>query len=185
VPDPVISSLFEAFVPSRERQRRLGPDATFEALADVQGNAAAGERLFFDQNRSQCSKCHRVGERGGQVGPDLVLIGKKLSPLQMFEALVDPSRVIDPKYQTHTVLLDDGRVVTGLLDTETTNEITLVTAQGDKVTIAITNIESRKLDNASLMPTGLGTEMTAQQVADLLAYLTNLNTDSRVRSMKR
>jgi putative heme-binding domain-containing protein len=174
VPDPVISSLFEGFVPPRERQRRLGPDTNFEALADLQGDAAAGERLFFDQSRSQCSKCHRVGERGGQVGPDLKLIGKKLSPLQIFEALVDPSRVIEPMYQTHTLLLDDGTVVTGLMDSETTDEISLITAQGDKVKIAIEDIESRKLVNTSLMPTGLGTEMTAQQIADLLAYLTSM-----------
>jgi putative heme-binding domain-containing protein len=178
LPDPVISSLFEAFVPPRERQRRLSLDAKFDELADVQGDAAAGQKLFFDQDRSQCSKCHRVGDRGGQVGPDLALIGKKLSPPQLFEALIDPSRVIEPKYQTHTVLLNDGKVVTGLLDAETTGEttgeITLVTAQGEKVSIAIDNIESRKLANTSLMPTGLGTEMTAQQVADLLAYLTSL-----------
>jgi putative heme-binding domain-containing protein len=161
-------------VPARERQRRLGPDATFADLADLQGNSAAGQALFFDQNRSQCSKCHRVGERGGQVGPDLAQIGKKSSAAQLFEALVDPNRVIEPKYQTHLVQLADGRVITGLLDVETTNELTLITAQGEKVRIPIADIESRELAKTSIMPTGLAAELTAQQAADLLEYLSSL-----------
>ncbi len=174
VPDPVVSSLFEAFVPARERQRRLGPEATYAELADIRGDATAGQALFFDQNRSQCSKCHRVGQRGGQVGPDLAQIGKKLTPAQLFEALVDPSRVIDPKYQSHTVQLLDGKIITGLSDTETTDELTLITAQGDKIKIAVGDIESRKLESTSIMPSGLGVELTAQQAADLLDYLSNL-----------
>ncbi|HUP78169.1 MAG TPA: hypothetical protein VM260_06345, partial [Pirellula sp.] len=119
-------------------------------------------------------KCHRVGERGGQVGPDLLHVGKKLSPSQLFESLVEPSRVIDPKYQSHTVLLTDGKVITGLLDQESATQLTLVNAQGEKIVIDVADIETRKLDTKSIMPTGLGAELTAQQAADLMAYLSSL-----------
>ncbi len=174
VPDPLISSLFEAFVPASERQRRLGPGATYAEIADITGNAATGEAWFFDQNKSQCAKCHRVGERGGQVGPDLLHVGKKLSPSQLFESLVDPSRIIEPKYQSHTVLLTDGKVITGLLDQESAKQLTLINAQGERIGVDVADIETRKLDTKSIMPTGLGSELTAQQAADLLAYLTSL-----------
>ncbi len=174
VPDPLISSLFEAFVPSGQRQRRLGPGATYPEIADISGKAATGQAWFFDQNKSQCAKCHRVGERGGQVGPDLLHVGKKLSPTQLFESLVDPSRVIEPKYQSQTVLLTDGKVITGLLDQESAKQLTLVNAQGEKIVIDVADIETRKLDTKSIMPNGLGAELTAQQAADLIAYLSSL-----------
>ncbi len=174
VPDPMISSLFEAFVPARDRQRRLGPGATYVEIADLSGNPATGEAWFFDLNKSQCAKCHRVGQRGGQVGPDLLHIGTKLSPSQLFESIVDPSRIIEPRYQSHTVLLTDGKVITGLLDEESAQQLRLINAQGEKITIDIADIESRKLDTKSIMPTGLGGELTAQQTADLLAYLSSL-----------
>ncbi len=174
VPDPLISSLFEASVPASQRQRRLGLGATFAEIADIGGKAAAGEAWFFDQARSQCAKCHRVGERGGQIGPDLLHIGKKLSPSQLFESLVDPSRTIEPKYQGHTLLLTDGRVITGLLDEETEKQLKLTNAQGEKIIVDVAEIESRKLDTKSIMPTGLGGDLTAQQAADLIAYLSSL-----------
>ena len=174
VPDPMISSLFEAFVPATERQRRLGPGATYAEIADLSGNPTIGEAWFFDPNKSQCAKCHRVGQRGGQVGPDMLKVGTKLSPSQLFESIVDPSRNIEPKFQSHTVLLTDGKVVTGLLDQESEKQLTLINAQGVKIAIEVSEIESRKLDSTSIMPTGLVSELTAQQAADLLAYLTSL-----------
>jgi putative heme-binding domain-containing protein len=170
----LISSLFEAFVPARLRQRRLGPNATYAEIADLRGNPTTGEAWFFDLNKSQCAKCHRVGLRGGQVGPDLLHVGTKLTPPQLFESIVDPSRIIEPKYQSHSLLLTDGNVITGLLDHESETQLTLINAKGEKVTVEKMEIESRKLDSVSIMPTGLGSELTAQQAADLIAYLSGL-----------
>ena len=174
VPDPLVSSLFESFLPAEQRQRRLGPGATYAEIADIVGMADAGETWFFDRNRSQCAACHRIGERGGQVGPNLMHIGKKLSPSQLFESLVDPSRTIEPKYQSHTVLLTNGNVVSGLLHEETSKQLTLINAQGEKIAVDLTEIETRKLDIKSIMPSGLASELTAQQAANLLAYLASL-----------
>ncbi|MGV3484131.1 MAG: PQQ-dependent sugar dehydrogenase [Planctomycetaceae bacterium] len=173
-PDPLVSALFEAFVPPGERQRRLGTNATYADVAEIVGDPVAGEAWFFDPLRSQCSKCHRVGERGSQVGPDLMQIGTKRSAAQLFEALVDPNRTIEPAYQSHTVLLSDGQTVTGLLANETETQLTLITAQGERMVVDIADIESRRLDSTSLMPSGLASELTAQQAADLLAYLASL-----------
>ncbi len=173
-PDPLVSSLFESFLPADQRQRRLGLGATYAEIADIGGQAAAGEAWFFDRNRSQCAICHRVGQKGGQVGPDLIHIGKKLSPAQLFESLADPSRTIEPKYQSHTVLLEDGKVVTGLLHESTATQLTLINTQGEKIVIDVADIETRKLDSKSIMPSGLASELTAKQAADLIAYLVSL-----------
>ncbi len=172
--DPLISSLFEAHLPAHQRQRRLGPNATYSDVADMAGDIQRGKAYFFDEARSQCSKCHRVGDRGGQVGPALSDLGKRQSPMQIFESLMYPSRIIDAKYQTHIVLTDDGNTMSGLLVAESPTALTLVDAKGQQVTIPVNTIESRKLDSKSLMPAGLGGELTAQQAADLLAFLSSL-----------
>ena len=172
--DPLVSSLFEAFLPAHQRQRRLGPTASYSDVADMEGDPARGQQFFFDEARSQCSKCHRVGERGGQVGPALSDIGKRQSPAQIFESIMDPNRVIEAKFQTHIVVTDDGKSISGLLISETPQSLTLVDAKGQQFVVPVSSIESRKLDTKSLMPTGLANELTAQQAADLLAYLSSL-----------
>ena len=72
------------------------------------------------------------------------------------------------------MLLSDGKVITGLLDQESAKQLTLVNSQGEKIVIDVADIETRKLDTKSIMPTGLGGELTAQQAADLIAYLSSL-----------
>jgi putative heme-binding domain-containing protein len=101
-------------------------------------------------------------------------VGTKLTASQLFESIVDPSRIIEPKYQSLSVLLTDGKVLTGLLDQESEKQLTLINAKGEKVTVEKMEIESRKFDSVSIMPTGLGSELTAQQAADLIAYLSGL-----------
>lgn len=172
--DPLISSLMEAHVPARERQRRLGASATYADVADVVGDAQAGQAWFFDTSRAQCSKCHRVGNRGGMVGPELTKIGAKLTPAQIFEALADPSRIIESKYQSHLIVLAEGKVISGLITEETPTQLTLVDPQGETLKIAIDDIEARRPDTKSIMPAGTLNGLTAQQVADLLAYLSSL-----------
>ena len=134
----------------------------------------AGEAWFFDTVRAQCSKCHRVGPRGGMVGPDLTKIGAKSSPAQLFEALADPSRIIEPKYQSHLFVLAEGKVISGLVTEESPTRVTLVDPQGETLTLDSDDIDSRQLDSKSIMPAGALTGLTAQQVADLLAYLSTL-----------
>ncbi len=172
--DPCISALFEAFLPATERQRRLATNASFAEVADLHGDAVAGEAYFFDSARSQCSKCHRVGTRGSQLGPDLTQVGKASSATQLFESLLDPSRVIAPQYQSHTMLLLSGEVVTGLIKEETAESLTLLSPQGTVQTIKISELEARNPAPQSLMPSGLTNALTAQQIADLLAYLQTL-----------
>lgn len=172
--DPLVSSLFEAYLPAHKRQRRLGPTATFSDVADMAGDVARGRTHFFDETRAQCSKCHRVNNQGGQVGPELTGIGKRQSPAQIFESLIDPSRIIDPKFQTHVVVTDEGQAISGLLVSESPQEVVLVDAKGQQHRIPATSIDSRKLDSKSLMPSGMLGELTAQQAADLLAFLSSL-----------
>ncbi len=172
--DPLIASLFEAHLAPHQRERRLSPGAVFADVASLTGDAARGQAYFFDSTRSQCAQCHRVGDSGGQVGPVMDGIGVRQTPAQLFESIVDPSRVVEARYQSRSVLTTDGRVVTGLLAESSDERLVLITAQGERLTIATEEIDMQQTSRVSLMPSGLAAGMTAQQMADLLAYLGGL-----------
>jgi putative heme-binding domain-containing protein len=174
VSDPLMASLFEAHVPAGQRQRRLSAATAFAEVADLVGDKLRGEAYFFDHAASQCSKCHRVGERGVQVGPSLDDVGLRQTPAQIFESIAEPSRIIDPRYQSHVVLTTEGQVITGLLAEESSEYLLLVDSQGERIQIAKADADSRRTGSKSLMPDGLTSAMTAQQMADLLAYLSSL-----------
>lgn len=92
----------------------------------------------------------------------------------MLESILEPSKLIEPKYVTHLVETDDGRIVTGLLLSKDDNEVVLKDAQDKVSRIPTKQIEQLVPQRQSLMPDLLFRDMTAQQVADLLAYLGSL-----------
>lgn len=174
VDDPVVASLFEGFLPAAERQRRLGPEASFPDVAGLVGSPARGRDLFFSTTRLQCGTCHRVGREGGRIGPDLSGVGRRLPPSQLFEAIAEPDRQIAQEYATHLILRLDGTVVRGLLEEESPDTLRLRTATGELVTIPLAEVDEHTTESQSLMPSGLAAQLTAEEMADLLAWLATL-----------
>lgn len=172
--DTVISSLFEAHIPEENRLKRLSVGSRWSDIANLDGDVVRGAKLFRDPNRFQCARCHEVEKEGGRIGPKLDAIGLKSAKSQLFEAIAEPSRTVEVKYQTLRVMTEDGNVVTGLLESESEQELVLVVANGDKIRVAIEEIAERKIEPQSLMPTGLMEQMTAQEMADLIEYLSSL-----------
>ena len=172
--DPMISSLFEAFLPEQERVKRLHVGARFSDIEDRIGDPMRGGELFREQGRLQCSRCHQVAGIGGAIGPSMDSIGRSLSRAQVFEAIAEPSRKIDPKYQTLRILTQDGEVITGLLVSESDTTIQIVSSAGEKFNVPLSDVSERRLEATSLMPAGLLEQLTSQEMADLLAYLASL-----------
>jgi putative heme-binding domain-containing protein len=138
------------------------------------GDAERGRLLFHEQASVTCRNCHRVGASGKQVGPELTGIGKKYDRRQLLESLLEPSRRIDPAFVTYVVQTDDGRSLTGVVVERTDEHLTLRDAQDQVVTIPLASVEEQTQQLQSLMPEGLLRDLTAQQAADLLEYLTTL-----------
>ena len=109
-----------------------------------------------------------------QMSLNLDGIGARRNRKELLASILEPSRLIEPAYQTYVVLTDTGEIVTGLKVAETDSEWTLRSADGKDIRIPIDSIESSRLQTQSLMPTGLAAEMTADELADLLAYLESL-----------
>ncbi|MBA2113651.1 family 16 glycoside hydrolase [Bremerella alba] len=141
------------------------------AMAAVRGkpNFERGRSLFFS---STCGKCHRLGTLGGSIGPDLTSIPHKFDQRYLVEAIVDPSKNISDQYGSSIVLLDSGRVITGLL-VENDEEVTIYPNEpnADPVKVSRDEIEDVQSSPVSQMPKDLLNPLNPEEVRDLINYL--------------
>ena len=140
----------------------------------IPGDAKRGRALFLDQERTKCNSCHRVNEEGGRVGPDLSAIGGKFDRPHLIESLLEPSRQIVEGYRTTVIALFDGRIVTGVIQEQSEERLTLVDAQAEAHTLNVKDIDARMESSVSIMPEGLAGQVTAAEFTDLIAYLETL-----------
>jgi len=173
-PNPVVRDLFERFVPEEKRTLRLGTSINAARLLVLSGNVARGGEIFFNASAVNCQTCHQIGGKGRDVGPDLSHIGKKYNRGQILENLLDPSKTIEQKYIVYTVQTADGKTYTGIVAERNGESAALKDAQGKIVRIRLKDVESFEPQKKSLMPDALLRDLTAEQAADLLAYLESL-----------
>ncbi len=172
--DPLVRDLFERYLPEEQRVKRLGTSVKPDEILKLPGDATRGKRLFFETATVQCKNCHRVGEQGRLVGPDLTQIGKKLDRAKLLESILEPSRTIEPAFVTYLAETVDGRVLSGLLVRRNDAEIVLRDLEAKEITLPAQDVEQFTPQQKSLMPELLLRDLTAEQVADLLAYLATL-----------
>jgi putative heme-binding domain-containing protein len=163
------------------RFRRKGTTAEHERLAETAltrpGDVARGRKVFFDVARSQCLKCHRVGDQGERIGPELTGVGSRFPRIHLIESILQPSRTIAPGYQTLVVTLKDGRVLTGVRTAETDATLTLGDNQGKQHVLRKADIEEQVPQATSIMPEGLEKPLTVDEFVDLIAFLASLKAD--------
>lgn len=169
-----IRELFERFIPEEQRVQRLGSAIKPAAILALDGDARRGREVFLKSSTASCRNCHRVGNEGQEVGPDLSQIGKKYDRAQLLESILEPSKRIEPAYVTYLLETTRGTVHSGLLVRRTETEVVLKDAQAKLITVPTREIETFAAQQKSLMPELLLREFTAQEVADLLAFLTSL-----------
>jgi len=141
-------------------------------LVKRQGDASRGKTLFAGVGT--CGKCHKVAGEGKDVGPDLSEIGSKLSKDALYVSILDPSAGINFNYETHTLLLADGTVLNGIIVSQTDDVVTLKTAEAIIRKVPRDEIEDMKKQPISLMPNDLQKTLTAENLVDLVEYLTTL-----------
>jgi putative heme-binding domain-containing protein len=106
---------------------------------------------------------------GGKIGPDIT--GAQRTNLDyLLENLVDPSAAVAKDYQMETIATTGGRTITGLVVEESRTAITIQTVN-EKLVVPADEIEERATSQVSLMPDGLLEKLTAEQVRDLIGYL--------------
>jgi putative heme-binding domain-containing protein len=145
------------------------------ALARIGGDAGRGRAVMLASLKgdAQCMKCHKVKGEGGEIGPDLSVIGKKASKENLFESLLNPSKAIADQYVTWKVETEDGHSVTGLLVKETPSEWTIRDANGKDTVISVKGA-TRSKSPQSLMPDDIVKTLSEQELIDLVEYLLSL-----------
>jgi putative heme-binding domain-containing protein len=172
--DAQMRDLFERFVPDEQRVKRLGSVIKPDQILSLKGNAERGRELFFKSAGLQCVNCHRVNGTGATLGPDLSQIGKKATRGQILESLLEPSKTIEPQYAAYLLETTDGKVYTGLLGSKTDTEVVLKVVGDKEVRVPAAKVERLAPQPKSLMPELLLRDLTAEQAADLLEFLSGL-----------
>ncbi|MEN1680687.1 MAG: PVC-type heme-binding CxxCH protein [Planctomycetota bacterium] len=148
-------------------------DAWAKLLDEAPGDAASGRRLFHHPLGPRCGVCHKKDGRGGEVGPELTGIGKKLDRARLAESILQPNREVAPQYEAWVLETADGKVLTGLR-LHRAGDIGVeryADANGDAFELSSDDIEHRSPSRNSIMPKGLEQLMSVQDFRDLLAYL--------------
>jgi putative heme-binding domain-containing protein len=169
-----VRDLFERFIPEQERVKRLGDIADRTAILALVGDSMRGRSIFSSNASVQCKSCHRAGEVGENIGPDLTKIGTKFNKAALLEQILEPSKTIEPAFMTYAVETKDGQVLSGLLVERAKGELTLKGAKGETIKVPNANIEQFLPQSRSMMPELLLRDLTAQQTADLLEFLASL-----------
>ncbi len=134
---------------------------------EVLAKADKGQgRVLFQKT---CANCHRLYGHGETIGPDLTGAGRASLDYLLLN-MVDPSATVGAEYRLSVVVLNDGRVLNGIVATRNDKTLTLQTAK-ERTTIELSEIEEVKPSTVSLMPDGQLQTLTAEQVRDLVGYL--------------
>ena len=177
------SSCCGIFVGAIERRRQAkNARRTWKKLAPhVDGGNPAGGRQIFFSKQTSCYACHRIGEEGGRIGPDLSTIGQSRNRRDLLEAVVFPSSSLVRGFESYAITTSAGKVYAGLIVRETAEVIQLRTAQQEEVRLRRDEIDEMLPSHQSIMPDGLEKTMTTSQLSDLLSFLSSLKapTDSK------
>ncbi|HUF62225.1 MAG TPA: PVC-type heme-binding CxxCH protein [Verrucomicrobiales bacterium] len=143
----------------------------YMALLDG-GDPIRGRLLFF--GKSTCSACHRAGDAGGVIGPDLTTIGAVRAGRDLVESTVLPSAAIAQRYDAYLVTTHDGELHAGVIADRTGATLLLRGVGGAEVRLPLDMVQSMQRLRQSLMPQGLLSILTDDEARDLFAFLRQL-----------
>ncbi|HVK11550.1 MAG TPA: neutral/alkaline non-lysosomal ceramidase N-terminal domain-containing protein, partial [Gemmataceae bacterium] len=106
------------------------------ATVTASGSAERGKAVFA----KVCAACHKLGDVGTAVGPDLAALANR-TPAYLLQEILDPNRNLDSRYVEYRATTLGGRVLTGLLASETATTIVLRGQQGKDETLLRTDID--------------------------------------------
>ena len=148
---------------SSTRQQAL---AQFKPATTLKGDYTRGHAIFA----RTCTACHQLQGEGNSVGADLTALTDR-SPQALLVDILDPNAAIDGRFIDYVLELKDGRVISGIVSDESSSGMTVVQANGIRDKVLRRDIVRLRGTGLSLMPEGLETGMSQQDLADLFAYV--------------
>ena len=170
------------FGPDVEKQAdalaaKLNPDAAQQKsrLDELLARLPRGEirrgQLLFNSTKTACSSCHTIGYVGGHVGPDLTRVGAIRAERDLLESIIYPSASFVQSFEPTMVVTTSGDHQYGIVRRSDSQEVLLITGPNQEVRIARGDVKQMLPGTVSLMPAGLGDQLSPQELADLVAFL--------------
>lgn len=139
------------------------------AKVDVSNASAEQGRLLFEKN---CIACHQLGGKGTLVGPQLDGVGKR-GVARLCEDILDPHRNVDTAFRMSVLLMDDGRVVTGLVREQADGGLLVFGQDGKATPVASSAVAERRDSTKSVMPENIAEVLSDVELSALLKFLTH------------
>lgn len=140
----------------------------YHRLANQKGDASKGKTLF-----AICLACHKVGDTGGIIGPDLSGAGA-MSTEALLHNILTPNAQMESGYYRHDIILKDGGKVSGSLVRESKESLSIQPVGTAIQVIPRTKVAQHKITKSSLMPEGLIDHLSPEQIANLFTYIRSL-----------
>src|SRR5439155_4355159 len=149
------------------RRRKL---ETLPALVASNGRASEGRKVF-ETGKGACSACHRIGNVGNLVGPNLSAVGQIRTARDILESILFPSATIARDYEAHAIELANGESLVAVISRNLPEAVVVTDATGQQRTLPRPQIVSMQPLPTSLMPNGLDRVLTDEELLDVAAYL--------------
>jgi putative membrane-bound dehydrogenase-like protein len=167
--DPSIESLAHSLLGEAAQSDRKAVYNRYLPALSRKGDPQKGRKVY----ERVCSECHKLGDTGSEVGPDLRTVTTHYKEALMADILM-PNLNIESGYEEYLVEGADGQTITGILAKETPTSITLRRRKGEEDTVLRSSIKSMRSLSVSPMPEDLDKNVSIEQMADLIAYIKSL-----------
>jgi putative heme-binding domain-containing protein len=160
-----------ATLPTAPENAKYTYDVLLTYLSGEEMAKASSERGQAVFTKAQCAKCHKLGDQGESMGPDLTTVSRRFTRKEILEAVVYPSHIISSQYMSKTIRTADGRTLSGIVAPGAEGETVILQSTGEKATVKTADIEETKPSNVSAMPTGLLDTLSLEEIGDLFSYM--------------
>ncbi len=142
---------------------------SISTIAKMEGNAGTGKAVFS----TKCATCHKIGNNGNTIGPDLTNIYKKFDKPALLDNIINPSAALAFGFEPWLITMNDGAVVYGFMLSQG-NTVVLKDLSGKKQVLDVKKIKDKKQLATSIMPNPEGLALSEKDLSDISAYLLSL-----------
>jgi putative heme-binding domain-containing protein len=160
-----IAELTSRLPPADQRIRELIAQRLAKAAAPG-ASVEKGAALF----KTHCAACHKIGDVGQKVGPQLDGIGQRGAE-RLLEDILDPNRNVDGAFRATVIVTKAGLPITGLKLREEGKVTVLVDTQGKEQRISEDDIDESQISPVSPMPSNVAELIPEAEFPHLLAFL--------------
>jgi putative heme-binding domain-containing protein len=167
---PIAAVVLSGILTAQVRENAVGAEKS-ASETELPGNPIRGQSLFGGEGH--CTSCHRVGETGSALGPNLTAVGTELTVDQLRKSLLNPDPTVPPAYQRYRVVTRDGKIISGRLLNQDPYSLQMMDSDNELVAFERSELREWGLIQTPPMPSYSGT-LNTDELADVLAYLASL-----------